>query len=720
MVFLVDACPFSSHKKSRRERRDKRQKKQKREVTDGGATTDEEDDDFVVPEKPENPTEEPKPSEETDDGGDLPDDTTPPTDQTVPQTPPQPPDSQPQEQKNTQDLATNVQNNNIITYEDCMAGFPPENEVTADYLKNKFDNKPLSKYQVELLNVLQHRRRALAWWRTGAGKTRMGVTAAANFRAKYKNGRIIVVSLAAVRPTWQEEVARVVLDKRGQTRKVLESKTQQESANIYFYDVSLPARSKKKSKGEDVSALKSITDVDLGDIPVDPAIPTLLIFDEIQKQVLGGSSTTDKFFNLLANLRINSNNRILALSATPFKVEAKLIYLALSLLVYGTSTDAGIRSEYGDGLLEAIINYKQFVKDNKKVVRGETPEKLSKLYDAAKEAHVSTCMFNCYFEEGKAFPNFDVTQMCVPLADECFDAFWKEKAQTTPSEPYKYIKWATDYFDQNKGKEVSVNPDENVKDDTYENTCFLVKSMKTEFEQDNKEFLTYKRWKDKDQKKIKDIDVDQIKSLISPKMYWLALTLANKASGRFVVFFYNTAPLKVFLRLLERGEVSSDDIEYIAGEVKTGDRQNIKNWYNKSSDPNKPPTGKKILLLNISAAGTGLDLKWTTALYFMQMEFSPVDFYQAVGRGVRRGSHGGEEESSRSTVEVYVVSQQTKRLGFKDARFNSVKEKTKEMIIMIEREQKYCIGNNAGVNGLIEASKKWSELTDGEIQSAKC
>ena len=722
MVFLVDSCPFAQHKRARQNRKNKRKNKRK---SDGSVDTseDESDDDYLAPEPRKTQEQERQEKQESET-----------TDQTAkPEAAPQP-DSEPEvvkepepevvaepvkeqeeekrkkpkEKKAIKDLA---KQDNGQTYEDCMSGFEG-NYIPKTYLTSKFGKTELTDYQVQLLNVLQYRRRALAWWRTGAGKTRVGVTAAADFRQKFPNGRILVVCVKITKPAWVMGVAKVLDYEWKETTNPTQVEKQienfEKAKNLKFYDVGL--------SNKDFQTAENIASK-----VIDVNSPTMLIFDEVQKGILQGSTTTSRFFNVLDKLRQNSDNRFLALSATPFKVDAQLIYVALSFLIFGTTMDSEIKESYpfGGQLLDAINKFRTYSENQPKAERGVTPPELSDLYDAAKKSHVSTCMFNCYFEEGNAFPKFTVTQLCVLLSDDCFDAFWSS------SDKYEYINWADNCFQRKTRKEPTFsnpNLDDEPKDETYENTCFLVKSMKDEFQQDNQEFQNYKTWfkdsKDgKPSQQLVDgkIDIEQTKSLISPKMYWLALKLNQENTGRFVVFFVSKVSLRVFTKMLEKKQM---DTKYIDGSITTSERGEIQEWYN---GPQKP-TDKKILLLNISAGGTGLDLKWTTALYFMQMDFSPVEFYQAVGRGVRRESHG--KKSDNETVEVYVISQKTEgeagrvTLNFKDDRFSSVKTKTEQMMAMIRKEQRYCIGNPEGVEGLIKTSKKWAD--QDKIKQVNC
>lgn len=682
MVFLVDACPFAQHKRARQNRKNKRKNKRKRD-TGADGTDESSDEDYNagaeidIKERSETAVRDQQESDgQQTQPEPQPDQVVEPVKEPEEQKPEEqkpevqkPEVQKPKEIKEKKAIKDLANQDNGQTYADCMSGFDG-NYIPKTYLTPKFGNTELTDYQVQLLNVLQYRRRALAWWRTGAGKTRVGVTAAADFRQKFPNGRILVIRLKTTGPAWEESM-----------KNVLGS-----GKNIKFYDVSLSSKPFKQLGTLDAAV-------------VDVNVPTMLIFDEVQKGILQGSTTTSTFFNVLDKLRQNSDNRFLALSATPFKVDSELIYVALSFLIFGTTTDSEIKELYpnGENLLKAINEFREYSSKQQKTVRGTTPEQLSVLYEAAKKSHVSTCMFNCYFEEGDAFPKFEVTQVCVPLSEQCFDVFWNTTKQ------YKYIEWATNKFEP-PSKKTKNEEEEQTKDETYENTCFLVKSMNNSFKDNNTEFQSYKSWFRNDKVQHDKIDVKTTASLISPKMYWLALKLATEQTGRFVVFFVNTVPLAVFSKLLEAGRVPKDSIRYIVGEVNTDKRGEIKEWYNEPQEP----TDKKILLLNISAGGTGLDLKWTTALYFMQMEFSPVDFYQAVGRGVRRESHG--KKSSDKTVDVYVVSQQTPELKFRDARFESVKASTKKMMAMIENEQRYCIGNPQGVDGLIKTSKKWADV----------
>lgn len=489
-----------------------------------------------------------------------------------------------------------------------------DTDVNVDAVIRGTDEVTLKDYQENLVRGIVKQTRALAYWRTGAGKTLAGVAVARQFLKINSNGAVILFAPLAVAQSWGKAFRDNGLNNNNETLVLNFEKVVEENW--------------KASKAIDDLKGKNVC----------------FIIDEMHLKIGSGGLFTKRLFEILDTFK-EKKNWILGLSATPFRSGNFLVFYLLMAFVNYFQPD--MPKNYTKALEKFKEKAKEAGKEDNKIINNFAVE-------AAKAIKADTkkfeCVLSCQHDQSDDFPEYTIEVAKLEKANTaCQKAFAdltgldmedllpqgaSSGPKITAKDDVKYLV-NFDYVESDARKDVAV---------VYESFFTKFGSRSMNVTNDSRDFF----------------EVMFKANFITQKMYYAALQCALNArdNKKTIVFFKNKDPLYIFvfmLALLKINVIKKDgkDARLLKANEQTSEIiEDVSQTFN--------DTKGCVAVMNSRSGGTGIDFKDVKYMYFLQLPDSAIDFYQNIGRGVRFKGYTVDRKDADVLVEYVVLGDEVK------------------------------------------------------------
>lgn len=388
-----------------------------------------------------------------------------------------------------------LQNEFNVEHKNCQDENADLVPVTADFSGTR-KKVELTPHQEMLTKTIMKQRRALAYWRTGAGKTFAGISVAMQF-LQYPDSAVVVFAPKAVVDGWYSKLVFSTDYKKSKQAKLGEAKYAETKNGNVIVASNFDQFNNDVKRNQLISLLNGKR--------------VCFIIDELHEKLGSGGTFTKNLFALFDNTTKQEENWILGLSATPFKLFYLTFFVFLAIVNYFTAQSLGDNYQQAFAVLKGNFETQTEKEDE---ISNDDVQAFAKV--CLRNIDQFSCVLSCYHETNDFFPEYDLYTVKVDDTSKCKQLFMQLAGVQPVDTMFQNSKKKT--YTHILGKDLTNKTDD------------LTGLIAHEF----------------------DNFLELAKSNIANKMFYAALRCAlnQRKKEKTLVFFTNTLPLFVFAHML--------------------------------------------------------------------------------------------------------------------------------------------------------------------------